>query len=335
MRVNIDSAAVTDPRMHLLGRHLGCNVHEVLGRLFRVWLVCYDRRSPVLSEIEIDIAGDRDGFATAMVASGLAENDETGVYVKGVTERIEFLEKQSDKGRKSGEVRKARAALQTPAQHGFNFSSNQNRTAVQPRFRPGSATPRTYSPDLDQDQAPDQDQDHVPDVPSKAEVGQQSDSQNAPGRTTAETAPPVLPAVLDPAERKPERELPDAAYTLAHLLLQAIERNHPTGRLAKSAERVKEATARRWAETIDRMSRIDRLSWAEIEAMIHWSQRHTFWQSVILGADNLRDKWDKMAAQRNQRSAAARNQHSGPSQFDVLDEHSAELERRAKEQKKE
>lgn len=107
MRVNVDDAALTDPRVRKLGRALGISHHEALGRLLPVWMLCYHRRSSELEIEDIDIASERDGFAVAMVQASLArpvpETDPPRAHVCGVTERIEFLLKQKERADKRWE----------------------------------------------------------------------------------------------------------------------------------------------------------------------------------------------------------------------------------------
>lgn len=327
MRVNVDSQAQNDPRMHLLARHLQINVFEAMGRILRVWFVCYERRSAVVQPIEIDIASDRDGFTEAMIASGLAERDAAGIYVRGVLNRIRFLETQQRKGQKSGEARRQYAEMRAPVQQGFAFGSTGN----EPRLNQSSRLGSTYSPAPDLDLDPALDQDHVPRgrgpddaqgtrKPGKPSVLPVASAEN-PG--PAEVASPPD----DAAEGKPAREPPDQAVTLAHLLIGLITDNHPTGRIAKVAPRVRDATALRWADAIDKLQRIDGFSWGEIEGMIVWCQRDSFWRGVILGGDNLRDKWDTMSAQRNRPRGNAGS--SQPSVFDVLDEYGKEKDAQA------
>lgn len=123
MRVNMDSSVASDPRFKMLGRILGVTWREAVGSCFLVWLTCYDRRSGRLTVAEVDIASEVDGFAEALVSVGLAhleaereasasanaKQDETTleklqrvVVIHGVDERIEFLNKQREKGSKGG-----------------------------------------------------------------------------------------------------------------------------------------------------------------------------------------------------------------------------------------
>lgn len=275
--------------------------HEVLGRILPVWMLCYQRRTPLLEVVDIDVSAEFDGFGDAMIAEGMARAaDEHGrVYVCGVSERIEFLERQAEKGRRSGQVRKHNAAqerlftddgtgVQPRKQQTFNQRLNE-------RSRVGS----TYS--LAPDQAPDQslapDQDHVPTSPGPAIKPSETPPAEAPRSDGKPAVAPGPSTAENPRPRGPEPA--DEAVTLAFLLLSLIIENAPHGRIAKQTERQREETALRWARPIDLLHRKDRMSWGAIESMIRWCQRDPFWRGVILGGDNLRDKWDTMGAQRN------------------------------------
>lgn len=330
MRVNVDSQAQNDPRMHLLGRHLGINVFEAMGRILRVWFVCYERRSAVIQPIEIDIASDRDGFAEAMIASGLANRDGAGIYVCGVLNRIRFLETQQRKGLKSGEVRRQYAEMRAPVQQGFAFGS----TDSEPVFNRGSQPVRTYSPAPDLDLDPALDLDRPPRLSGSDEPKAPRARHGTQDESTAPEAPQnenVQPgASQEPSV--PARELPAEAHELAQLLLGYVLDNHPGNRMHKWPERQREQTAARWADSVDKLHRIDRLSWSEIQGMITWCQRDPFWQGVILGADNLRDKWDKMAAQRS-RPRGSPQHAQGVEDFEqVLEDAARDIEaKKAKE----
>ncbi len=318
MRVNVDSSALRDPRVKMLAHGLAITQPEALGRLLHVWMLCYERRSSVVRAIEVDLTADREGFAEAMIEAGLAEPDDQGVYVRGVTERIEFLELQSAKGKRSGEKRREQVAnrnayvnqRRTEVQQRFGFGSTDQRTDAEPNTRTGSTDPRTYSPAPDLTQAPDQAPDHPRDrgrdEPGSAESTGSRRGQNpaATGHGDPEKVSSPQRAALEPVEPAKLRgpTPPDQAFTLAHLLLAQICTNHPAGRLAKSPERTRDATAERWAYSLDKLHRLDGMTWGEIEGMIVWAQRHSFWRGVILGADNLRDKWDAMNAQRTRDS---------------------------------
>lgn len=317
MRVNVDEQALSEPRIKRMARRLSreqqrpINHHDVLGRLIAVWMLCYSRRTAVILVDDIDITAEIDGFAAAMVAEDMATatEDERNVYVCGVTKRIEFLERQTERGRRGGKAPRETITEATQARlfkddeamakrfADRTLARAQAKAEQRASVRLAGDQANSQAPDLDQapDQAPDQD--HPP--RSGDVTGSGSDSQEAPGASPTATAEKGHPTAKDRAQGKPAREVPDQAVTLAFLLLSHITSNHPSSRIAKAPERTRTETALRWAETIDKIHRLDRFEWGAIESMITWSQRHSFWQRVILGADNLRDKWDKMAAQRD------------------------------------
>lgn len=292
MRVNVDAAALRDPRIKMLARTLSISLPEAIGRILHVWFVCYERRSAVLPAIEIDISGDLEGFADAMLSAGLAEQDESGVYVRGVTERIEFLEKQRERGKMGG---------RPPSRPRSQNHTNGNQTVLglettglavsKPNGLGSENQPlkrvKANSPDLTLTQAPDLDQDHGA-PPNPTEPG------SSEPRSDSE---PAAALKADP---------PADALALAAVLMGHILDNHKGNRMHKWPERQREATVHRWAITIERLHRIDGRSWGEIQGMITWCQRDSFWSGVILGAENLRDKWDTMTAQRSRKPQSSR-----------------------------
>lgn len=329
MRVNVDEQAISEPRIKRMAKRLARSHYEVLGRLMPVWMLCYQRRSAVVQPIDIDIAADLDGFAEAMVSEEMADIDEAGVYVRGVLNRIEFLEKQSQKGRKSGEVRRGRSGgsangsttARTDVKQVFKSGSNQTGTAVEHQLRNGRTTSRTYSPDLDLDQAPDQapDQDHRILAGERENEGDEHepapDALVSPERADgadarASTAggvkgPPARPYATSARNEPRLPDPPMPALTTAAVLMDYLLQNHPDSKLARATETQRETTLVKWAHDIRVMHEADRLEYGAIQAMIHWCQRDKFWSTVILSAGKLRDKWDAMAAQRKRPAGAA------------------------------
>lgn len=107
MRVNMDSSVASDPRFKLVAAALGVKWTEVVGSSFLLWLACYERRSERLRKVEADVAAELSGFADALVAEGLADDCGDGtIVVHGVTERIEFLKRQAERGAKGGKSKK-------------------------------------------------------------------------------------------------------------------------------------------------------------------------------------------------------------------------------------
>lgn len=316
MRVNVDSMALNEPRIKRMARRLNVSHYDVLARLIHVWMVCYERRMEFIPDVDVDIAsGELPGFVAAMVDEEMADReDEKTVRIRGVVERINFLESQSEKGKASGKRRREMSdelQKRTSAQQGFGFGSTT-----------GSTEPRTYSLSPDLDQAPDQAPDHVPSIgvsrlrvvsPRTAQDAAEDPASGGGAPPVSKTQPGASEELLD-AARRVGPEPPVEAFTLSHLLLQWVTKNNPTGRLSRAPERTRNQKVANWAVTIDRLNRIDQFTWGEIEGMIQWSQRHSFWSGTILGADALRLHWDKMASQRQRKSgAAAPNEHKpGP-----------------------
>jgi hypothetical protein len=98
--------------------------------------------------------------------------------------------------------------------------------------------------------------------------------------------------------RRGKLSAPTEALALAVLLVGYVVDNQPDGRLAQQSDAKRAELAERWADSIRLLHQQDGLTYAAIEAMIHWAQKHEFWSGVILSGANLRDKWDTMAAQR-------------------------------------
>lgn len=106
---------------------------------------------------------------------------------------------------------------------------------------------------------------------------------------------------------KVKPEPPAEALTMALMLVELIGGNHPQSKIAAMSEADRVKLAGRWANSIRLLHESDGMAYGQIQAMIEWSQKHSFWRGVILSADNLRDKWDRMAAQRDQRRSDPRD----------------------------
>jgi hypothetical protein len=113
--------------------------------------------------------------------------------------------------------------------------------------------------------------------------------------------PPQWMGHSAPSERKSKKRAAVAAeaLTLADVLREWVRRNAPNTRMAKAEGAEREALVEKWADPIDKLHRIDQVSWRDIAQTIDWVGGHHFWGGVILSGDNLRDKWDKIQAQRS------------------------------------
>jgi len=85
------------------------------------------------------------------------------------------------------------------------------------------------------------------------------------------------------------------ARRLAELLMSLILEKLPSFREGQSGR--KERTLQRWAADIDKMIRLDHRTPENIEAVMCWARADNFWQSNILSASKLRDKFDTLESQ--------------------------------------
>lgn len=106
-RVNVDQKAHTDPRFELLGRLMGTNRHEALGRMILVWNECQERGSYFLpAKLVGAILGHNDG-ANWLIESDLAmwQDEIIGeLRIKGTEGRIEWLDEKRRNGKKYGHL---------------------------------------------------------------------------------------------------------------------------------------------------------------------------------------------------------------------------------------
>ena len=75
-------------------------------------------------------------------------------------------------------------------------------------------------------------------------------------------------------------------YRLAKLLLDCILEHRPN---------FKRPNLQSWAKHIDLMLRVDKRTPEEVEEVIRWCQKDSFWQANILSTKKLREKFDQLA----------------------------------------
>jgi hypothetical protein len=80
---------------------------------------------------------------------------------------------------------------------------------------------------------------------------------------------------------------PQQASRLAQLLKTQILRNKPDYRITPTQ-------LRKWAQTADRMIRLDDREPDRIAELIRWAQSDEFWMSNVLSMDKLREKFDAL-----------------------------------------
>lgn len=93
---------------------------------------------------------------------------------------------------------------------------------------------------------------------------------------------------------RPTSPLSPEATNLATLLLQRITEENPRSTLhAMSGPRI-ETTVTRWAQSIDKLIRIDRQPAWLIERVIRTATKDAFWGRNILSGQSVREHWDKI-----------------------------------------
>lgn len=103
----------------------------------------------------------------------------------------------------------------------------------------------------------------------------------------------------------PDEVLDDTKYTekdmqMVELLISLIIRNNPDWQMRGKKEV--------WAEYIEKMHRIDKRTYQQIEYMIRWTQNDSFWQQNILSTAKLREKFNDLIPK--VRASAAKAQQS-------------------------
>jgi len=87
--------------------------------------------------------------------------------------------------------------------------------------------------------------------------------------------------------QEPEKGGPDTIeYKLAEELKELILRNNPNAKVPRDLTK--------WALDVERMIRIDQRDPSQVLAVIRFSQEDHFWQSNILSARKVREKYDQL-----------------------------------------
>lgn len=110
-------------------------------------------------------------------------------------------------------------------------------------------------------------------------------------------------------EKKESKTLPPEALRLSELLAGLIQSNHAGNSELTPSKR--ESTMARWADSIDKINRIDGRDWADIESVIEWCQQDSFWSLNIMSGVTLRKQFDKLSAKFSAQTNTAKP-YSGP-----------------------
>ena len=77
---------------------------------------------------------------------------------------------------------------------------------------------------------------------------------------------------------------------MAELLHKLILENKPNRKIDKHWETT-------WADSIDKLHRIDKREWIWIKKVMEWSQQSDFWKFNILSGQKLRQKFETLEDQ--------------------------------------
>lgn len=117
-------------------------------------------------------------------------------------------------------------------------------------------------------------------------VFQGNDTANDTGNKTPNRQVTIHNEEVKKERNKKKSLVGTEAYRLSDLLLSLILGNNP---------KVKQPNLEKWAQTIDRMIRLDGRTPTEIELVIRWCQADDFWMTNILSADKLRKQFDQLS----------------------------------------
>lgn len=105
---------------------------------------------------------------------------------------------------------------------------------------------------------------------------------------------------------KKETPLDPVDVELVRFLFDSIKKNNP---------RAQTPNERKWCEEIQKIRRRN-YSVQEIKSVIVWCQEHPFWQSNILSAGSLREKFDRLLLQKGQQVRADEKNFRGRKPFE-------------------
>lgn len=94
-RISVEQTVLTDLRYQTLGRIFRKEKRWARGVMMEVWNQCQELETHTLSRQDIlDLCPDIKGFADALIAASLADEQEDGsLYIRGTKGRIEWLGK--------------------------------------------------------------------------------------------------------------------------------------------------------------------------------------------------------------------------------------------------
>lgn len=126
------------------------------------------------------------------------------------------------------------------------------------------------------------------DHPTPSQIPPPEHSTNTPGALREDSRPKKKKI-----REKKEKLFPADSFEIrmSELLLSLILQNFPEHKF-----KAKPPNMQTWALDIDRMIRIDKRTHEQIETVLRWSQKDTFWFKNIWSTAKLREKYDQLVA---------------------------------------
>lgn len=116
-------------------------------------------------------------------------------------------------------------------------------------------------------------------------------TRNQHGSNTVPTRDKETQEVKKEKKETKPKPLPTAeAMRLAQLLLDCILHNNDQYRHTKQ-------TTTTWAYDIEKLMRIDKFTYEQVEAIIKFAQSHDFWHKNILSGSKLRKQFNRLVAE--------------------------------------
>lgn len=108
-RVNVDAIFFTDVRVKRLAHLSKESKWATRGRLVTIWHHCYSHITEFITEEDLGALldwFDEPSYCALLIKCGLAEKAPKGLRIHGVQDRIGYLERAREAGKKSGVVRR-------------------------------------------------------------------------------------------------------------------------------------------------------------------------------------------------------------------------------------
>ncbi|HSR79138.1 MAG TPA: hypothetical protein VLN57_21370 [Xanthobacteraceae bacterium] len=318
--------ALTEPRIKRIARRTGLSVYDVLGRCCHLWMLAMARGTEIVQRVDVDIeTGEIPGFVDTLVQEGMADLvDQAHLRIRGAQEVIDRLSHITKVrrlgGLASGQKRRdIQAAL-------------QNRTSVQQVLnidREGSdqisgspiGDPRQTSGLTNLD----------PENSGLDSINGSTRVQNWHPAGSCAVEPETRPTARQTAKQRRGWALTDldpravaAARTLQRLLIERV----PEGQRTFSSQEQRDTEVIRWAQDLEKLNRIGKIKYDDIDFMVGWCQKDSFWRHNIRSGAKLREKWDELWGRymQSQENFNARN-NRGASPTENAQRTLAELER--------